>query len=164
MDPSIGTSSTSTAVSRYTRCTSYRELASRATELAPRVLKCALHATTDELYDHLRDELSALDDVEVAQSDTHWVDITAKDCTKAEGVRALAASLKIDMSAVAVVGDDENDLAALKVAGFSIAMGNASPEIQGVADAIVADNAHDGAAEAMRLILLRNKGVQIDDR
>ena len=47
------------------------------------------------------------------------------------------------------IGDSENDLSMLKVAGVSVAMGNATPEVKEQADYITADNQHGGVAQAI---------------
>ena len=52
------------------------------------------------------------------------------------------------------MGDAENDLPMLRVAGLGVAMGNATEEALAEADIVVADNDHDGCAEAIRRFLL----------
>ena len=47
------------------------------------------------------------------------------------------------------VGDSGNDLSMIEDAGLGVAMGNATPEILAVADAVTADNNHDGVALAI---------------
>ena len=43
---------------------------------------------------------------------------------------------------------------ALKTAGLALAMGNATQEVKEIAGAVLPDNAHDGAAWAVRKYLL----------
>ena len=52
------------------------------------------------------------------------------------------------------MGDAENDLAMLRSAGLGVAMGNALPCAVEAADVQVADNDHDGVAEAIERYLL----------
>jgi hydroxymethylpyrimidine pyrophosphatase-like HAD family hydrolase len=40
----------------------------------------------------------------------------------------------------------------IRTAGLGVAMGNAKPEVLEAADVVVADNDHDGCAEAIRLM------------
>ena len=50
---------------------------------------------------------------------------------------------------VMAVGDSGNDLSMIEDAGLGVAMGNATPEILAAADAVTADNNHDGVALAI---------------
>lgn len=47
------------------------------------------------------------------------------------------------------MGDSANDLEMLQAVGCPIAMGNAAPQVQAAAVRTVADNGHDGAAQAI---------------
>ena len=47
------------------------------------------------------------------------------------------------------VGDSGNDLSMIEDAGLGVAMGNATQEILAAADAVTADNNHDGVALAI---------------
>ena len=52
------------------------------------------------------------------------------------------------------VGDGGNDLELMRAAGFSVAMGNALPEVRDIADAVTEDCDHDGCALALERWLL----------
>jgi Cof subfamily protein (haloacid dehalogenase superfamily) len=86
--------------------------------------------------------------VRMADAETTSLECSAEGISKAKGLEALSHELDIPLSDMAVAGDAPNDLDALKAAGCAIAMGNATPEIMDVADIVVADNDHDGIAEA----------------
>ena len=141
------------ATRRYVRCASYDELRAAVAERPGQILKGATHAEEPAAYERLREHLRAIPGVEVAQSDVCWSDVCAKGCSKAEGIEALAAALGLTMAEVAAVGDDENDVASLGAVGLGIAMGNALPAAKAAARMTVADNAHDGVAEAIDFIL-----------
>ena len=47
------------------------------------------------------------------------------------------------MSQTIVVGDADNDIAAMKKAGLAVAMKNANEHVKALADVIVSDNDHD---------------------
>jgi hydroxymethylpyrimidine pyrophosphatase-like HAD family hydrolase len=55
----------------------------------------------------------------------------------------------IGIESAVAVGDGLNDLDVLRVAGLSVAMGNAADEVKALADVVVADNDHDGIAEVV---------------
>lgn len=52
------------------------------------------------------------------------------------------------------MGDEDNDVEALKKAGFAVAMGNANAAVKEIADVMVADCDRDGCAEAVEKYLL----------
>jgi Cof subfamily protein (haloacid dehalogenase superfamily) len=78
-----------------------------------------------------------------------YLEITAAGVDKAAGLTALTAHLRISPSHTAAVGDGDNDVAMFAAAGLTIAMGQASPNVQGHADYITASNAQDGVAAAL---------------
>jgi 5-amino-6-(5-phospho-D-ribitylamino)uracil phosphatase len=82
------------------------------------------------------------------------VDFSARGCSKGSAVRALCAMHRIDPAETIAVGDGINDLELIRSAGLGIAMGNAIAEVKREATAIVADNAHDGVAEALERFVL----------
>lgn len=146
------------AMQRYVACGSYDELRHEAAAREGRMLKASLHGETPAAYEKIRAALGKLSGVEVAQSDKLWVDVTAAGCSKAEGIAALAGAMGYTLDEVAAVGDDENDVASLGAVGLGIAMGNALPVARAVAKMAVADNAHDGVAEAIDFILDAQRG------
>ena len=60
------------------------------------------------------------------RSQTYYLDLTAKEANKGNAIRLLAEAQGIDVSEIAVIGDMENDVPMFTVAGFSVAMGNAT--------------------------------------
>ena len=63
--------------------------------------------------------------------------------------KALAEKLGLRRDQVMAVGDSGNDLSMIEDAGLGVAMGNATQEILAAADAVTADNNHDGVALAI---------------
>ena len=76
------------------------------------------------------------------------LEAVAPGVDKGYGLKTLASLLGLKTSECAAVGDDDNDLAMFGAAGLSAAMGNAPERVRKAADMTVADNDHDGAAEA----------------
>ena len=93
------------------------------------------------------------------RSQTYYLDLTAQEANKGAAVRMLARAQGVGLEEVAVLGDMLNDVPMFEVAGFSVAMGNASDEVKGLAKASVGPGNDDGGwAEAIdRLILPRAK-------
>eukprot|EP00959_Pyramimonas_sp_CCMP1952_P114238 2388485-Pyramimonas_sp.AAC.1 len=52
------------------------------------------------------------------------------------------------------VGDGENDIEMLQLAGIGVAMANGAPKTLAIADAIVGSNDEDGVAEAIEKFIL----------
>ena len=92
--------------------------------------------------------------VEMARSEVSSLEFSPQGVTKATGLLALADLLGIDRAATIAVGDADNDLDMLRAAGLGVAMGNANERAREAADVTVADNDHDGCAEAIRRFLL----------
>jgi hypothetical protein len=64
-------------------------------------------------------------------------------------IRLLAERLGIPPDEIMVLGDMENDLEMFRVAGFSVAMGNAADAVKQVASAVTLSNEQDGFAAAI---------------
>ena len=80
--------------------------------------------------------------------------MTAPDANKGHGVTELARALGVPLEQVAVVGDGQNDVYMFKVAGLSIAVGNASDEVKQAADHVTDSNEDDGVAKAIDRFIL----------
>ena len=92
------------------------------------------------------------------RSQQYYLDVTHPDANKGNAVRALAATLGFDLQEVAVIGDMENDVPMFVVAGYAVAMGNATPAVQAKAAAVTGHNDRDGWADAVdKLILPRGQ-------
>lgn len=90
----------------------------------------------------------------VTRSHIDFVEVLDPSVDKGRALRAVAQTYGIDLKAVMAVGDSWNDVPLLDSAGFAVAMGSAPPELRARADAIVADVAHDGVAEAIERFVL----------
>lgn len=87
----------------------------------------------------------------------NFVSVTADTVSKASGIVALAGILGLTIEQVMMVGDGQNDVSALSVAGFPVAMGNAHPDAIAVSLVQVADVEDDGVAEALDLAIASHR-------
>ena len=71
--------------------------------------------------------------------------------SKASGLKSLCDKLGLSMEQVVMVGDADNDIEAMKAAGMAVAMGNANEHVKEICDVEVADNNHQGCAQAIRM-------------
>ncbi len=69
--------------------------------------------------------------------------------SKGHALLWLADHLHIARDQTMAIGDYDNDTSMVRVAGLGVAMGNATAAVKAAARAIVADNDHDGVAEAL---------------
>ena len=90
----------------------------------------------------------------VARSQVYYLDVTAPEANKGRGVAAIAEAFGVPLDQTAVIGDGGNDVAMFKVAGLSVAVGNAAPEVKAEADETAAANTEDGVADAIARIIL----------
>ena len=65
-----------------------------------------------------------------ARSQPYYLDVTHPDANKGTVVTALSKLLAVPTSEIATIGDMPNDVLMFRKSGLSIAMGNASPEVQ----------------------------------
>lgn len=83
-----------------------------------------------------------------------FMEIMPKGVDKGIGIQRLGGLYHIPVEQIMSLGDSQNDLAMLKAAGFSVAMGNASEEIKQAAHAVTASNNEDGVARAIEKYVL----------
>lgn len=81
------------------------------------------------------------------------LEITAEGVTKALGLQKLAEYLGIPLEETVGMGDGDNDRALLEIAGFAVAMRNATPGIQRICDFVTDDNDHNGVGKAIRRLI-----------
>ncbi len=95
----------------------------------------------------------------VARSQKYYLDVTHPDANKGAVVKSLSRILAVPQSEIATIGDGANDVAMFEQSAFCVAMGNASPEVQGQADAVTDSNEEDGFAKAIERYLLPGVGA-----
>jgi len=97
--------------------------------------------------------------VSAARSQPFYLDVTHPNANKGEVVRLAAEFAGIPLEEIATIGDMPNDVTMFKVSGVSIAMGNASPEVQRAATYVTASHSEEGFAKAMEDFILPRKDV-----
>jgi hydroxymethylpyrimidine pyrophosphatase-like HAD family hydrolase len=84
----------------------------------------------------------------------HTLSFAPPNSSKGQALAWLAAEAGIAMAETMAVGDYDNDVSLLRTAGWGVAMGNAVESVLDAASAVVADNDHDGVAEAIERWIL----------
>lgn len=89
-----------------------------------------------------------------ARSQPYYLDVTHPDANKGAVVTMLAKRLSIPITEIATIGDMPNDVMMFRKSGLSIAMGNASPDVQAQADLVTASYDDEGFAKAIEGFIL----------
>jgi hydroxymethylpyrimidine pyrophosphatase-like HAD family hydrolase len=92
--------------------------------------------------------------VTAARSQPYYLDVTHPDANKGAVAQYLSAKYAIPPAAIATIGDMPNDVLMFAHSGLSIAMGNASPEVQRAARRVTTSNADEGFATAVERFVL----------
>ena len=94
---------------------------------------------------------------EVTSSAPNNLELNAAGVSKGQALLELAQQLGFEKSQVMACGDSGNDTVMLQKVGLGVAMGNASKEIQQLADYVTASNNEDGVAKAIEKFVLGEK-------
>jgi Cof subfamily protein (haloacid dehalogenase superfamily) len=99
-------------------------------------------------------QIALRDRATVLRSQPYYCDVTPPGIDKGRLVDFLAQRLGVPRVEIAVLGDMGNDAQMFSRAGFAIAMGNATPEIKALAQAVTLSNDEDGFAAAIDRYIL----------
>jgi len=86
----------------------------------------------------------------------HSLCILPRDADKGTALRFVAGKLEIPLGKALAIGDNPNDLPMFAVAGASVAMGNAPPDVRAAATVVGPPNDEEGVAWAVRRYVLRD--------
>lgn len=120
--------------------------------LAEHVIKFVAHCEDAQALKALRNQLEP-EGLSIQSSWHTNFEVNAPGVDKGYGLATLADHLGIDLAHVMAMGDQENDLPMLRIAGVPVAMGNAIPAVKDLAVHITASNREDGVAQALEALL-----------
>jgi len=109
----------------------------------------AVAAGEAECREVLRSSVSA------ARSQPYYLDVTHPEATKGGVVAYLSHLFQIPAEQIATLGDMPNDVLMFEKSGLSIAMGNASAEVQAQANFVTASYEEEGFAKAIDQFILK---------
>ena len=106
--------------------------------------KINLEPVYNELHSLYQDELNIYFAQDVSNPSFHWLQSFHQKANKGIMLKRMTQHLGIPISKTVVFGDYMNDLDMFKVAGHSIAVENALPEVKAVAQQIISSNINQG--------------------
>ncbi len=83
------------------------------------------------------------------------LEILPAGASKGAALKTLLKDLKIPSEQVMAIGDGDNDVEMIQLAGIGVAVGNATPRLKAVANHVVSGNDEDGVAEAIERFVLK---------
>lgn len=92
--------------------------------------------------------------VSAERSQPYYLDVTHPEANKGFVIGRLADFLKVTPEQIATIGDQQNDVLMFEPSGLSIAMGNASQEVQKQADVVTTSYEDEGFANAVERFIL----------
>jgi len=92
--------------------------------------------------------------VSASRSQPYYLDVTHPEANKGVVVERLSHYYQIPLAQIATFGDGANDVLMFQRSGVSIAMGNASPQVQAQATYVTASNEDEGFAKAVEEFVL----------
>jgi Cof subfamily protein (haloacid dehalogenase superfamily) len=110
--------------------------------------RAAMDRATEAAREHFGGTVTA------AQSQPYYLDVTHPKANKGSVVEFLAARFSIPTAQIATIGDMPNDVLMFAHSGLSIAMGNASTEVQRAARRVTTTNENEGFANAVEKFIL----------
>jgi len=106
-----------------------------------------------EMQDHFGGRM------EIVRSHAMFVEGNPLGVSKGDALARLADHLDVPQEQVMAIGDQGNDVSMISWAGVGVAMGDASPVLQAVADWSAPPLAEDGAAVAIERFVLTSQAV-----
>jgi Cof subfamily protein (haloacid dehalogenase superfamily) len=97
--------------------------------------------------------------ISAARSQPYYLDVTHPQANKGGVVLAMSKLLNIPVDQVATIGDMPNDVLMFEKSGVSIAMGNASREVQASATYVTSTNEEEGFARAIEEVVLSGRAA-----
>ncbi len=99
------------------------------------------------------DQVGALVGLEVTSSGRENIEITSRHAQKGIALEAFVKGMGYSLEETMAIGDNFNDASMLRIAGKSVAMGNAAEEIKAMCDEITGTNEESGVSKAIRAVL-----------
>jgi Cof subfamily protein (haloacid dehalogenase superfamily) len=94
-------------------------------------------------------------EVKLTQALPDMLEVLPPGASKGSALKTLLKEMDVKPEEVLAIGDAENDIEMIQLAGIGVAVGNAHEKLKAVADYVVASNDEDGVAEAVERFALK---------
>ena len=99
--------------------------------------------------------------ISAARPQPYYLDVTHPHANEGGVVLAMSKLLNISAEEIATIGDMPNDVVMFEKSGVSIAMGNASAEVQAAATYVTSSNEEEGFAKAIEELVLNGRSAKV---
>ncbi len=89
------------------------------------------------------------------RSNPRFCEATNPQANKGNALAHVAEKLNVPLAQVMAIGDDQNDITMLRIAGVGVAMGHAAAEVKAAARYVTGTLAEDGVATAIDRFILK---------
>jgi len=114
-----------------------------------------LYITDEDRIDRIQEETERLfPSLSVMRSRPIYLEYTCAHISKGEALKFVAEYYNVDRSQTIAVGDSQIDISMIEYAGLGVAMANAAPNIQRIADIVCASNEEGGVADVINQYIL----------
>lgn len=113
------------------------------------ITKAVINAKESQLDEITNFIKASFTDCFVVRTGVGYLEIFPKNVNKGNAVKFLADKLGINMEEVMTLGDRDNDISMIEIAGTGVAMANATEGVKAVANYVTTDNNHDGVGNAI---------------
>ncbi len=93
-------------------------------------------------------------DVNFTNSEINYLEVLPKDASKGNMLSLLVKDLKVSLDEVIAIGDKDNDISMVEIAGLGVAVANASPGLKKVAKYIAPSGSEGGVWDVVERFLL----------
>lgn len=114
---------------------------------------------TSERIGEIRQEFGR--SAQIVSSKRKFIEITSPDADKGRALSWLAQSMGIRHEQVMAIGDSNNDVSMLKMAGVGVAVANAVDSAKQAAEHVTASNNEHGVGKAIRDFVLRSQAASL---
>ena len=118
-------------------------------EIKQGVLKILVIDDHDDMLQHIKDILIKESSLHMVQSQKSFLDIGYYKASKGRALELLAKHLSIDTAEIIAIGDQENDISMIEVAGIGVAMGQGDEVLKLKADYITKSFEDEGFTYVM---------------
>ncbi|MHC5279264.1 Cof-type HAD-IIB family hydrolase [Listeria kieliensis] len=121
-----------------------------------KILKFITFSPNPDVLKQAREALNVSNELAITSSFSDNIEITNHEAQKGISLQYYVEKLGVSLEEAFAIGDNMNDISMLKMAGYSVAMGNAEDKVKKEAKFITTTNDENGVAAAIYKMLETN--------